>query len=278
MNFKHIIFATIIISTSTFLLCGCGDKAGMSVNKVKKTETIKYVDSDFITDLGKGLEDRWALSDKYDEDEDNAPSERDQLANCVDAELNVLGKKDYPNQQFEDNKLKEKAISYLNSLDDQKEALTYYDVDYSKYEEIWDPAYNERSKLITDFATNYGLSVSDKYQETLSDFATNASLVEEDEEKEQAINNLVDSISFELISDSGGWKEYEAIVENDTGYNIEYLSVDINMIDSDGVNLGYELASMSNVNNGEKAKLGFTTSITDFEKLKVTLDTYTFAD
>ena len=78
-------------------------------------------------------------------------------------------------KKFEDSKLQEETISYINLLNDHIEICDYIPVDYyGKYLEEFQPIYDGRSKIIQDMADNYGLTVSDKFQSNLDEFKTNS--------------------------------------------------------------------------------------------------------
>lgn len=254
-------------------MVGCGS-SGTGNNSAADASTVEivYADQDFIADLAKGLEARWALNETDDDYIEGTEEHRQYYSSLVNAELDILADKQYENALFEDGKLKEKAISYLNCLHDQKDALTYVTVDYDKYEEMWTEAFNKRTQLITDFVKNYGLTVTDEYKTTLNDIITNASVVEEEQKKEKALQELVDSISFEKVDDEedSDWKTYKAVVENTMDYEIVTLGIDVNLIDEDGINVDTEYVSMENITNGEKGKLEFSTD-EKFEKTKLTI-------
>lgn len=261
---------------ATIIVTGCASTTGNTNAENAATVEIVYADQDFITDLAKALEARWALSDSVDyEFVEGTQEHRDSYGSLLQAELDVLSDKNYDNATFKDSKLKEKAISYLNCLHDQEDALTYVTVDYDKYAELWESAYNKRTQLITDFVRNYGLTVSDEYKATLSDMITNASVVDEKQHQEEAIQKLVNSISFERVEneDDSEWVTYKAIVENTMDYEIVSLSIDVNLIDKDGVNIATEYVSMDNIASGEKGKLEFSTD-EQFEKTKLTVNYY----
>ena len=161
----------------------------------------------------------------------------------------------------------------MNCLHDQEDALTYVTVDYDKYAELWEDAYNKRTQLITDFARNYGLTVSDEYKTALSDMITNASVVDEKQHQEEVLKKFVDSITFERIEneEDSEWVTYEAIVENTMEYDIVDLEIDVNLIDGDGVNVATEYVSLDNIASGEKGKIEFSTD-EQFEKTKLTIN------
>ena len=102
---------------------------------------------------------------------------------------------------------------------------------------------------------------------------TNASVVDEKQHQEEALQKLVDSISFERIEneDDSDWVTYQAIVENTMDYEIVDLSLDVNLIDKDGVNVYTEYVSLNNIASGEKGKLEFSTD-EQFEKTKLTIN------
>ena len=126
------------ICMSAIIATGCASTPATENNSAASASTVEiaYADEDFITTLAKGLEARWALSDSGDyEYVEGTQEHRDFYSSLLKAELNVISNKNFENATFKDSKLKEKAISYLNCLHDQEDALTYVTVDYDKYAE-----------------------------------------------------------------------------------------------------------------------------------------------
>lgn len=240
---------------------GCG---GKKEDSAKKEEKEVAADETFMKDLAKALEARWALSDKYDSMDKYANAEigseehKESYEDYVSAELDILEK--YQTEKFEDSKLQEKAIQYINLLKQQKEACDYITVDYEKYDELWYDAFNKRTQMIVEFVNDYKLKVSDKYEDTLKDLTLNAQQVNEENEKEGKVQALIGSIEFALAEDDGyGWKTYNAVVENTTDMNFSYFGLDINLLDQDDVILETTYANVSNWNSGQKVKFEFTT-------------------
>lgn len=266
------IFAAISCSC-VLMLAGCG---GTTTNGSGNTQTSEqYADQEFMTSLVNGLESRWKLNEEYEDKYQNADSEPtlgsdehvELYTSCVNAELDEIA--DYKDAKFEDNKLKEKAISYINCLNDQLEALEYATVDFEKYYELWQNAYNERSKLIADFVNDYELAVSEQYQSTLKELITNSNLVKENEEAQQKIDNLLASAEFEVSQLDDDWKTCSAVIENNTGMDIKTLELAINLLDEDGVIVETTYDSIGNIQNGQKARIEFTTDV-DFVSTEVT--------
>lgn len=225
----------------------------------------KYCDQEFLTALTKGLSARWDTAAKEGE------TEEEYYSRLVATELSKI--ESYASQPFEDTKLQEKAVSYINLLKDQEEALTYINVDYIKYNEMWEKAYNARSLAIVDFINEYELTFPAKYEDTVKEFMTNAKLVEKNQQLESQVQQMADTIVFELVSKSYGWADYEAVIENITDKTFETFNVDINLLDADGIILETAYAWVENFAPGKKAKLEFSTD-TAFESYEIVIDYY----
>lgn len=255
----------IISAAICLLLAGCGTaKTGMT-GSASAQSSEQYEDQAFIKSLSKGLQERWKLNDEDEKKySDVAPSDDeyvDMRNTYVDAELNQVSR--YTDAKFEDQKLKEKAIAYVNCLNDQKKAMEYYaSANYEEYDELWNSGLDERSKLIEDFVNEYGLTVDEKYEDTLKKMLTNSELVKSNEEDQKKLDELLNSAKFECVKEEGGWKTYSAIIENTTGITFTTLQVYINLLDQDGVIVETEYDDISNFQSGQKAKLEFLTDQT----------------
>lgn len=222
-------------------------------------DEINYQDDEFISDLQKGLELRWDTAAKKELEDDAyyTDKQKEYYGECIHTELDIL--EQYVNKEFKDSKLKEKAIAYVNSLKDQEEALQQIGIDNDKFDAEWQDAYDERTKLIVDFVTNYGLSVDEAHQKDLSGLMTNGQQIVKSEKEEKQIRKMVKKIQFEQVSNDF-FKEYEAIVENTTDIDFSSFSLDINLFDGDGIIIESSYASVSNFRSGSKAKFSFSTT------------------
>lgn len=243
-----------------FGLIGCGNKTAST----SKDE--QYADKDFISSLSKALEKRWDLSDKQAEKEKasgkkfetGSDEHKELFMSYVDAEIPELEK--YKDAKFKDSKLQEKAIQYINLINDQKAALDYIKVDYKKYLQLWSKAYNERTQLIIDFVNNYGLTASEKHSQILKDLVLKGQEVTKAEDNKNAVKTMTDAIKFEKVDNSSSWKKYQAVVENTTGIDFSYYDLSINLLDKDGVIVEAEHANVANWGNGQKAKFEFSSN------------------
>lgn len=275
MKKATVLLASCMIGTG-LLFTGCSG----SQQESKQEEEIHYADEDFVKDMAKGLEARWTLNEQdeskegYDAIDLQSSEYKDMMISYINAELDCIGK--YKDEKFEDSKLQEETISYINLLNDHIEICDYIPVDYyGKYLEEFQPIYDGRSKIIQDMADNYGLTVSDKFQSNLDEFKTNSKLVQEKDAQEQAIDSMLSNITFEEVLDeyAGDWKTYQGVVENTTGSDFSTFAVNINLLNADGVIVETAYDQVSNFTNGAKAQFEFSTD-KEFTSTEVTVQYY----
>ena len=221
-----------------------------------------YADQDFIKSVSKGLEARWKL-----QAEQSDSNTLESMKEAVQTELNAV--EEYKTAAFEDSVLQEKALKYINVLNNCLENVEYF-VSSNDYDK-WTAIYNERTILIKDFVDNYGLTVSDKYQDSLGQLVSDGKSAGEQAAQREAMENIVNNLEFKMKEDSYGYKTYEAILENTTDYEISTLSLDISLLDAEGVIVETAWASVENVSKGQKARLEFSTEA-EFDKMQPTID------
>lgn len=258
MKKRAILILSAMMATG-MLFTGCSS-SGNNQKTEKSEEETKYADEQFIKDMSKGLQARWDLIDKNEKkDEEVDPQsqeEKDMTLDCIQAELDCVEK--YTDEKFNDSKLQEYAVKYVNLLKQHKDACKYIPVDYyGKYSEELDSIYNERSKIIEDLVENYNLTVDKKHQDTLDEFKTNSQLVKDQDAMEESVKNMLANIQFTEVSNEDGWKTYQGVVENTTGKDI---SIFIALSDS-----------KSSVNTSKKKHIGYVDEqleMTDEEKIE----------
>ena len=119
---------------------------------------------------------------------------------------------------------------------------------------------------------DYGMTVDEKYQETLNDFITNSQLVTEQENTVAAVENMFKGIQFQVVEDMGdGLKTYQTIVENTTGLDFNTFNININLLDENGVIVESVWEQVNNFNNGAKVQVEFSTD-KEFASTEVTGD------
>ena len=272
----------IIILAISLIACGNSNSAPETATPVESATAVStasepvvvYADEAFMESLKIGLQNRW---DANEEDEKVRAENNGMYPDYdtmkkfyhsfVRAELEQLS--EYPSQQFEDTKLQEKAITYINMLNDSDECIDkYLPADENKFMEEWEKIYHQRTKVLKEFVDDYGLTVDEKYQSTLNDLLSTASYVEEKEDKEEEVQKLINSIEFELKEDDDGFKTYSAVVENTTDINFDYIDLEINLLDADGIIIESTYSNVNNLNSGSKARFEFQT-MEDFESYDI---------
>lgn len=256
----YCLFLAFILSIG---LLGCS-----STNKEDAT-----YDTEFINSLSKALQKRWDLNNEYEKKDIITGSDEhyDYYEKLVNAELNELEK--YKDLKFKDSKLQELAIKYINLLNQQKDSLQYLKVNYDKFDKEWMDAYNQRTQLIIKFTKDYNLTVDNKYKDTLNELLTNGKLVSEEEDLKAEINNIVDSAEFKKVKEEYDWAYYEAVLENTTGKDFQYFTLEINLLDEDGVVVESTYAPVDNWKNNQKVKFQFSTD-KKFKTMKFSSDYY----
>lgn len=252
----------LIIGLFSIMLFGCGSANTSNVSTNNNEE--KYADEDFIKSLSQALDKRWDLSDKQEEKEKSSGKKmevgsdehKELFTSYIGTELSEI--ENYKDAKFKDGKLQEKAIKYINLLNDQKAALDYIKVDYNKFLKLWGSAYDQRTQLIIDFVNNYGLTTSEKHSEILKELILNGQEVTKAEDSKNAVKAMIDAIKFEKVDDSSSWKKYQTVVENTSGSDFSYFDLSINLLDKDGVIVDSAHANVANWGNGQKAKFEFS--------------------
>lgn len=247
---KNIAFALGIILILTLSLTSCGG------------ENTSYCDDDFLNDMAKGLEARWEFSDsaaaeKMDEDE--------VMTTAIAKELDIIGS--YSDGTFKDTKLQEYAISYINALNKQNEALEYYDADYFKYCDMFEAAYIERCQLIVNINKEYGIPVSSKYQDTLDDMSTTGNKADEKDNITKAIEKQIKNADITMEDDN-----LVMVIENTTDKTLVDVDFQIKYYDADGVKIETDDYYIEDWAPGEKTKVSFWTYDIGYETYEIVID------
>ena len=222
----------------------------------------KTADKDFIKSVGKGLDARWNIQYAKGDDDEDLPIE--DFRKAVQAEYDAV--EGYKSASFEDSVLQEKALKYINIMNECLENIEYA---YAENEEYlkWSDLYDQRTVLIKDFADNYDLKVSDKNKKYLDELVADGKAAGAQAKQKEAVEGLVKNLEFELVENDYGWKTYEAILDNTTDYDIISLDLDISLLDSEGVIVKTEYSNVENVSKGQKAKVEFNTEA-EFDRIE----------
>ena len=244
---KRLFSVLLCIIVATFL-AACGSGGASS----------KTVDEKFVSAAAKGLQARWDLSDKNDTE--GTSNTADSFIACVDEELNAIA--EYKDAEFEDEALGKLANEYIELLEKSKQlASDYYDKNYSTFDSEYTPLNQRRSQIIKSLSEDYQLPIDEDHTDTLNTFIADANL-------NTAVQDIINSTTFEMIEDDYGWKKYQAVVENTTEKTFDSFNFDINLVDKDGVVVETQSAYTENWKPGDKHRFEFSTDA-EFDKIEV---------
>lgn len=223
------------------ILGGCGKK-----------ET-KYYDSDFVSALQRGLQNRWAISDNI-KDPNNIS--KDEATKMVNAELEQV--KGYDNKKFKSNKLHEQALAYLNAIKEQKNSIKKYDT--NSFITLWNEAYNKRTKAILNINKIHKLKVDSKYQSDLTELTRNGDKAINQDNKNEQINSLIKTIRFKQTKNDYGYKTYSANVKNTTDFSFKSFSVNVKLLNANKTVIDTQPIFINDWDKGQTNRFEFTTN------------------
>ena len=249
------IFALLV---AMLFIGGCASsqpkEAEKTYNSSQSKEAEKTYDDEFITALGKGLDARWKVLDETIEKmkKDAKLTSTFSKDNAIYPQLELNEIEEYKDKKFENDKLKELTLSYINELKETQKAAEEAD------ENKWDSHHGKRLSLLIAINNIKEIPVKDK--ESLKYTLNNGQKIENKNAKQEAIKNLLSSVKFEVDQEKSNQfsTEYYAIVENTTEYNIDYVNLLITLKDSDDVNYKTTYTSQNNWKKGTKVRFEFT--------------------
>lgn len=246
------------------LLVGCADKGSQGQSE--------YADDSFVQSVARGFEARAALADKTAK----SSQSEEYYEKLVDAELEQV--EQYQSARFEDSKLQENAISYINSLKDQRSAAGLYASDNDKFQQEWQKAYDKRTALLKTFVDDYGLTVSSDCQDDLDRLVSHGKKVERESSQKVAVESLADSINLEFAEQYSSIAG-KATATNSTGYDFDYISFDVELFDASGVKVETTSLYANHWLNGETIVLDCYASLKELPaSVKVIAGSYQVAD
>ena len=232
-----------------------------------KNDGPDYADDEAMSVIGQGLSKRFAI---VDTDEGGSAV----LKKGVQAEIDT----DTPlkSRQFEDSKLHENVISYINVLDESMDVIDNYGYQSIEFDQKWAETYDKRTQILKTFVDKYGLKLQGADQETLDELVANGTNAAKERHEKETINKLVSSAQFEKEDKGYGNFTYTAIIENTSDISFENVSIVLGLYDKDGI----KQEAYANVNTwaaGEKVKFEAYSNC-DATEIKPTVDFYNVAD
>ncbi len=208
----------------------------------------KTYDSEFITSLATGLDERWNVTAQKDDDE----QEIEDYKSYIDYELIEI--EQYKNRKFKNPKLKRLANKYINVQKNERKSIENQDLVDSTFVREWNKYQRKRYELLLDINSIVAIPVQDKIR--LDGILKDGKAVKE---FNRVYGILVDTLApkdfvAETGSDvSGKEKRYIGDFENTTGHYINYIDISIDFYDeNDKVYSGFRFNTRYVWENGTK--------------------------
>lgn len=235
----------------------------------------KTYDSEFITSLATGLDERWKVTAQKDDDE----QEIEDYKSYIDYELIEI--EQYKNRKFKNPKLKRLANKYINVQKNERKSIENQDLVDSTFVREWNKYQRKRYELLLDINSIVGIPVQDK--NSLDSILKSGKAVKEFNRVYGILVDTFDPKNFvveEVTGVSGKEKRYIGNFENTTGHEITYIDVAINFYDeNDKVYSGFRFNTRYGWENGTKESFEFSIpdSDTRFKYFKVKLGEKSFS-
>lgn len=208
-----------VVVLLTLSLVGCGNTSNKDLSK----------EDQFKNTIEESINNRWEFTDKNDKSNMGTGSELDYLKSILKKETDKLN--EFKDVKFEDKKLEKLKDEYMKALEDQENALKYYEVDYEKSLDKWNEGANERNIAINSLYNGYKLDLDKKH---IKDIQGKIDAIEETQKSKEAIENMVKNVKFTKSEEIEGWSTYIAKVKNTTNETFNQFVLDINLEDKDG--------------------------------------------
>lgn len=188
----------------------------------------KTYDSEFITSLAKGLDERWKVTAQKDDDE----KEIEDYKSYIDYELIEI--EQYKNRKFKNPKLKRLANTYISIQRNEREAIENQNFVDSTFVSEWNQYQNKRFELLLDINSIVEIPVQDK--NILDSILKSGKAVKEFNRVYGILVDTFDPKNFvveEVTGVSEKEKRYLGNFENTTGHDITHIYIEILYYDED---------------------------------------------
>lgn len=245
----------------TIFLCACS-----AASQSNTPQTPDYADDEAMGIIAKGLEARWKAID-----DGEAGDDAEGLRKLINIEYDI--EKPLRDRQFQNSKMQEDVIAFINMNDDSLAQLNDYKYMSLEYLQSAQELIDKRAALLKTFVDEYGLSVGKQYQERLDEIVAVGNAAQKKAASEKAIKDLVEGIDWEKQDTGYGFVKYSAVVENTTGTSYKNVSLMLALYDEENVRADETYAQISNWEKGEKARFETTSNI-DAARIKTTLSSF----
>ena len=237
------------------------------------------VDSRFVRAVNAGLSESWALeNNEIQLKENKAPYD----TSFVDIEYDKV--KEFKDKKFRDESLGKLAGEYIAALEGCRTAIKENDPgkDYDKFWGAFSQSYGQRVEAIYDlYSGDYGIEIEDpEAKEEIDELKLSAwslkktadikfTRVKGEENKTE--NEGEGETETETEAGSGLDTALQATVTNDSGFDLEYINIEVELYDEKGELIETATAYAENIKNKAKFDLSiYQTTETQADAYKIT--------
>lgn len=202
-------------------------------------------DARFLRDMSRGLSESWML-----ESGETELRNRDGEHNTEFVEIEYAAVSKYRNSRFKNNELQALAAQYIDSLEQCRSVAEEKDPD-KDFDGFW-----------KEFSQPYGERLTSVYQIYKGDYGL--ILDDENTSKEKGdllaqgwILSKVGDIEFKRSENEDGVITYTAELKNDSGFDLEFLDLEVELYNGKGKLVESASAYAENIGKGDSVELVF---------------------
>ena len=227
-----------------------------ALQNTAESEAAKVSNTEFVEAIGECLEARWAITDPYNAAGEAIPNE--EFRRAINIEIDAV--LPYEEAEFEDENMAAAAEEYIAAMKECQGILNYIGTDQ------WQAQYDQKV-FRKRVAGLYKINSIEPIPVDPSNQSSLAGLLSEGETTE-AVWDIMDSVHFEVESEEYSFKKYSAVVENASNITFSNFSIDVSLIDADGVVVDTVTCWTDNWAAGTKHRLEFSTD-KEFETIEI---------
>lgn len=227
--------------------------------------TMTSIDQRFTRSVERGLYAGWSL----DADETQLQT-KGKITDTAFIDEEYAAVSEYMGKKYKDDELAGLAKEYTSALKNCRKAATQYDPDkdFDRFWAAFSEPYGRRVRVLYKlYAGDYGFDLSNNdYREESSGLIAQGWFLE-----------TVSGLKFSK-SEKDGIRTFKTNVNNDSGKDIEYLNIDVELLDKDGKPVETSSIYLTDIKAGEKMPLQFLSASEKSVSYRISSETIRFKE
>ena len=235
----------------------------------EESEEIIYADDAFYKDAAKAFNNRQETIEKLDNDVDEIVY----IENILELNKDELESvKKYKDFIFEDSKLKENVLKYINSLSEILEIRISDLMNNQETQKLYDTIRAKRGEAIKYFNESdiYSSLIKEKYKSHQTEVIENSEEIIDEEEFIKNLEEKVKNLKFKKGKGEFG-TTYTSIFQNDLNRDLENVSIHVVYRDEDDVIVEDDYVYINDLSIGDKYKIELI-PVEKFKRIELSLE------